>query len=139
MVRADDRHAATARARHVGQYGVAAPEVVSHGGQTTSQGTTTHSILTVRDSFEHIRPVITAENFAAYPPPALHHHKGDEARGPGSAPYIWYKQMMGVSPLGNKVEPYPAYDNARKRWNNLRPEVRAREQTRHVRRKLSKD
>ena len=40
-------------------------------------------------------PAIDERNAGCYPPPHLPQHRGADARGPGSAPYVWYRQMTG--------------------------------------------
>ena len=86
------------------------------------------------------RPPITAENAQDFPPPSLLHYTKEELDAPGSAPYIWFKQMTGDD---WQPEHYNfAYEIARKRWQRLLPEVRKREREREqtrVRDKGAKD
>ena len=89
------------------------------------------------------RPLITCANAQDYPPPSLRHYFEDE-RGPGSAPYIWFTQMMGWDWQSETSLPLVewAYDNARKRWRRLLPDVRANElerERKRVREKGSKN
>ena len=71
-------------------------------------------------------PAIGKHNAGCYPPPHLPQRKG-EARGPGSAPYLWYMQMKGRAWDGETA----SYHLARKDYKERRfghdrvPPVRA--------------
>ena len=56
---------------------------------TTATAATATHLYTVR------LPQITGENALQYPPPILSEY-AEDARGPGSVPAIWYKQMASV-------------------------------------------
>ena len=101
-------------------------------------------------------PRITIYNAQDYPPPSTKHYLAEEC-GPGSAPYVWFTQMMGwdwqkawndgaEAPDGADTQEYAiskaAYYDARRRWQRLLPDFRTKEQARErmrVREKGSKN
>ena len=99
-------------------------------------------------------PRITIYNAQDYPPPSTQHYLAEEM-GPGSAPYVWFTQMMGwdwqlawndATPDAAETLEYAiskgAYYSARRRWLRLLPDFRIREQAREqtrVREKGSKN
>ena len=71
-------------------------------------------------------PAIGEHNAGCYPPPHLPQRKG-EARGPGSAPYLWYMQMKGRAWDGETASYHLARNDYRKRrfGHDRVPPVRA--------------
>ena len=60
----------------------------------------------------------------------------------GSAPVVWYEQMMGYPPRFDSTSMeyfHVYYDIARKRYRRLLPEVRERERAREAKRVRSAD
>jgi hypothetical protein len=76
----------------------AAPNVVQAVLTSANGGTPSVPISEDRcalDATNSETPAIDERNAGCYPPPHLPKRKGPDARGPGSAPYVWYMQMTG--------------------------------------------
>ena len=76
----------------------AAPIVVQAVLTSADGGTSSVPISEDRcalDATNSEPPAIDERNAGCYPPPHLPRQKGPDARGLGSAPYVWYLQMTG--------------------------------------------
>ena len=71
-------------------------------------------------------PRIVAANATSHPPPSLNSCRTAAARGPDSAPALWYWQLTGEEWLGDSH----SYELAKKRWRRMPAEHKAAERSR---------
>ena len=71
-------------------------------------------------------PRIVAANATSHPPPSLNSCRTAAARGPDSAPALWYWQLTGEEWLGDSH----SYELAKKAWRRMPAEHKAAERDR---------
>jgi hypothetical protein len=98
----DDTTANNATATDATAIDTATAAAVATAIDTTADNTTaTDATATDTATAAAVPPQITRDNAHEYPPPVLSEYAMD-ARGPGSAPAVWYKQMGSVINMTSK-------------------------------------